>query len=218
MREFNIEEYNKSNQFEPNTPEFKGLTQIYNWQSIDLKSYLGTKKYSIINNIVNLLKKKLIFPYLSLKNLDFQDKVVIILPNVKKELNETILKIFSFFNYGFIYEIEGEYYIRGFHNEIKFENGLMIKLYLPICKHHEFVQLFDLLFEYLGIRDYLIITDLSKGTNLLKLTYGDLSFLNSYNPLKNLIWNEKDKIWMNHKLFNNKFEKIYPDLNPNKTN
>ena len=69
----------------------------------------------------------------------------------------------------------------------------MIKLYLPICKHHEFVQLFDLLFEYLGIRDYLIITDLSKGTNLLKLTYGDLSFLNSYNPLKNLIWNEKDK-------------------------
>lgn len=45
-------------------------------------------------------------------------------------------------------------------------------------------------------------------------SYGDLSFLNSYNPLTNLKWNEKDKIWMNHKLYTEKFEKLYPDLIP----
>ena len=35
-------------------------------------------------------------------------------------------------------------------------------------------------------------------------------------PGGTLIWNDKDKIWMNHKLFNEKFEPIYPDLIPKK--
>ena len=38
--------------------------------------------------------------------------------------------------------------------------------------------------------------------------------MKSYNPLKNLQWNGKDKTWMNHKSFTEKFEKIYPDLTP----
>ena len=37
---------------------------------------------------------------------------------------------------------------------------------------------------------------------------------NTCNPITNLKWNEKDKIWMNHKLYTEKFEKIYPDLIP----
>ena len=33
-----------------------------------------------------------------------------------------------------------------------------------------------------------------------------------HNPLTNLIWNSKDKRWRNHKLFNENFEPIYPDM------
>ena len=36
--------------------------------------------------------------------------------------------------------------------------------------------------------------------------------IKKYNPLKNLKWNDEDKIWMNYKLFTEKFEPIYPDL------
>ena len=39
-----------------------------------------------------------------------------------------------------------------------------------------------------------------------------------YNPLINLRWNNKDKIWMNNKLYNEKFEPLYPDLIPKENN
>jgi hypothetical protein len=138
------------------------------------------------------------------------------LPVVKKLHNEKLLKIFNFFNLGFINEIEGEYFIYGMPGEIKFENGLMIKLYLPDCQLDEFEKIFDSIFDYLGIKHYVILHNLVDGKSILKSIYGNIDFLKLYNPLKNLIWNEKDKIWMNHKLFNEKFEKIYPDLIPNK--
>ena len=211
VKEFDLT-YLSSNKFTPESSEYESLTKIYNWRSIDIKSYLGTQNYTIVNHITNLLKKNLIFPYISLKNLEIQDIVYLIIPNLKSELNETLLHIFSFFNYGFIYEIEGEYFIHGFPQEVKFQNGLMIKLYLPKCKLHEFEQLFDLLFEYLKIKDYLILNDLIDGKPLIKSVFGNLDFLKKYNPLKNLKWNGKDKIWMNHKLFTQKFEPIYPDL------
>jgi len=214
IKEFIISNKSISSYFGPESPEYESLTQIYNWKPIDIKSYLATTKYAIVNHITNLLKKNLIFPYLSLKNLDLHNKILIILPNVKPELNKTLVKIFNFFNYGFIYEIEGEYYIYGFPDEIKFENGLMIKLYLPKCELHEFVKLFDLLFEYLEFKDYLILNDLVDGSQLIKSIYGELDFLKKYNPLKNLKWNPKDKKWMNPKLFTQKFEPIYPDLFP----
>jgi hypothetical protein len=196
----------------PNTPEYEALTQLYNWQSIDIKTYLGTRKYSTINKIIDLLKKDLIFPYLTLKNLGLHNQVYIILPKVSIAHNKILLKIFSFFNYGFIYEIEGEYFIYGFLKEVKYENGLMIELYLPQCELHEFIRIFDLLFEYLEIKDYMILNDLVDGSELLKSIYGGLEFLKDYNPLKNLKWNSKDRQWMNHKMFTQKFEPIYPDL------
>ena len=212
LREFNIGGLNISNYFSPESSEFKSLTQLYSWKSADIKSYLGTPKHTIVNQIHELIDKKLIFPVISLKNLGLINKIFIILPAVKKEHNETLLKIFHFFNIGFVYEIEGEYFIQGFPEEIKFENGLMIKLYLPDCQIDEFEKLFDLIFEFLEIEHYIILNDLVEGKNFLKSLYGSLNFLESYNPLKNLIWNKKDKIWMNHKLFTNKFEKIFPPL------
>lgn len=56
------------------------------------------------------------------------------------------------------------------------------------------------------------MTDLVKGKTLLKSIYGNLDFFKKFNPLLNLDWNAKDKIWMNHKLFTEKFDPIYPDL------
>jgi hypothetical protein len=109
MKEFNIGYLNLSDYYGPDSPEFKALSQIYNRQSSDIKSFLTRRYFTIINHITKLLKKGLIFPHISVKNLDLIEEITIILPNVKQELNETIIKIFSFFNVGFIYEVEGEY-------------------------------------------------------------------------------------------------------------
>ncbi|NVM38094.1 MAG: hypothetical protein HWN81_21045 [Candidatus Lokiarchaeota archaeon] len=201
-----------SSYFGLNSPEFESLLYIYNWKSINIKLFLRTKKATTVNDIVNLLEKNLIFPYLSLKNLDLHDKVYIIIPNLKPELNTTLVKIFNFFNFVFIYEIEGEYFIYGFEQEKKYKNGLMIKIYFPKCEISEFMSLFDLLFEYLEIKHYLILNDLVDGKRLIKSIYGGLTFLDSYNPLNNLEWNEQDKIWQNPKIFTSKFKLIYPDL------
>ncbi|MHA2007428.1 MAG: hypothetical protein ACW980_08920 [Promethearchaeota archaeon] len=214
LKELNISNLSISSIYGPNSLEYQSLIQIYNWNAIDIKSYLGTSKHSIIENTLYLLKKQLIFPYLTLKNLGLHSKLCIILPKIKLELNEIIIKIFSWFNYGFIYEIEGQYFIYGFSEEVKFENGMMIKLYLPKCELHEFERTFDILFEYLEIKDYIILNDLVEGTQLLKSIFAGVDFLKEYNPLKNLIWNSKDKKWMNHKIFTQKFEPIYPDLIP----
>ena len=212
IREFDINKILNSNVYSPNSKEYNALTNIYNIKSIDIKSYLGTRNYTIINNITELLKKKLIFPYISLKNLDFQDKISIILPDVKQEFNKKIIKIFSFFNMCRIYEIEGEFFIYGFEKERVFENGLLIEIWFPKCELDEFFNVFDLLFQYLEIKHYIILTDLVNGKTLLKSIYGNLDFLKEYSPLLNFKWNDKDKMWMNHKLFNEKFEPIYPDL------
>ena len=209
---FDLEEISDSRYFTPNSSEFESLTQIYNWHSIDLKYYLGANKYSIENHIKDLLNKGLIKPYLTLKNIGIQDTVFIILPHLEKETISVLIKIFSFFNIGFIYEIEGEFFISGFNNEIKFQNGLMIKLYFPKCELSEFERLFDLLFEYLDIDHSLILNDLVDGSNLIKSTFGNLDFLKTYNPLKNLKWNETDKIWINHNIFSKEEGFIYPDL------
>jgi len=104
--------------------------------------------------------------------------------------------------------------IRGFDKERSFENGFLIELWFPKCELDEFLNVFDLIFQYLEIRHYIILTDLVDGKTLLKSVYGDLDFFKKYNPLLNLKWNDKDKIWMNHKLFTEKMKKIYPDLNP----
>lgn len=212
LREFNLEEYPEGDIHGPSSLEFNMLSQIYNWQSYDIKSYLGSKKHSIINNITKLIDKNLIFPYISLKNLDFQDKLSIILPNVNIELNKKIIEIFSFFNFCRIYEIEGELFIYGLNEIEPFENGFLIEIWFPKCEMDEFIDVFDLLSQYLEIKHYLILSDLVNGITLLRSIFGNSNFLKTYNPLVNFKWNSKDKIWMNHKLFNEKFEAIYPDL------
>lgn len=212
IQEFDLELITKL--YSPHSQEYDSLTHLYGINSIDLKSFLGTRNLSIIEEITGLLKKKLIFPYINLQNLGFQEKVSIILPNIKKDDISKLIQIFQFFNLCHIYEIAGEYYIYGFDDSKKFENGLLIDLWFPSCEVDEFFNMFELLFRYFDIKKYLILTDLIEGTRLKKSVYGNISFLKTYNPLKNLIWNDKDKKWMNHKLFTQHFEKIYPDLIP----
>ncbi len=183
LKKFNISKDSDSI-FTSESPEYSSLTQIYNWRSIDIKSYIGSRNFTIINCITDLLQKNLIFPYLSLKSLELHNKIFLIVPNLNHESIEKLINIFRFFNYGFIYEIEGEYFIHEFPQKVEFQNGLMIKLYLPKCELHEFERLFDLIFEYLKIKDYLILNDLINGKELLKSTFGNLDFLKDYNPLK----------------------------------
>ena len=184
LKEFNIKK-DSDFIFTSESPEYKSLARIYNWRSIDIKSYLGTRNFTIINAITDLLRKNLIFPYLSLKSLEFHTKIFLIVPKLNHESIKKLINIFRFFNYGLIYEIAGEYFIHGLPQEIKFQNGLMIKLYLPKTDLHEFERLFELIFEYLEIKNYLILNDLINGKALLKSTFGNLDFLKEHNPLKN---------------------------------
>ncbi len=213
LKEFDVSKILEAQRFGKHTPEFKSLTQIYDTDPIDIKSHLGTKRYPTIKNIKTLLEKNLIFPYISFKNLALNDEIHLILPKVKSVDNQKLLKIFSYFNLAHIYQIQGEFFIYGFNEEIHFENGLFIKLFFPKCELSEFFKIFDKLFDYLDIDHYIILHDLVDGKNLLKSIYGSLDFLDSYNPLLNFEWSEKDKKWINHKLFGYKFEPNYPNLN-----
>lgn len=212
LRECNIGNLKISKFDDPNSSNFKNLIEIYNYNSLDIKSILGTKRHDLINKIRDLVKQNLIYPYIKLKNLSLWDKIYIIFPKLGNDLIEKILKIFSFFNFGFIHKIEGSFFIYNLPKEIKFENGLFIKIYLPSTDLSDFQKVFNSLFQLLKIKKYLILYDMVDGSNLIKSIYGNLDFLKTYNPLKNLIWNNKDNKWMNHKLFGENFIPNYPNL------
>ncbi|MHA1885743.1 MAG: hypothetical protein ACW96S_11860, partial [Promethearchaeota archaeon] len=97
IRIFDLDSPSTTGAYGFESAEFKELDLIFSKSSIDLKSFIGTKNYPIINSVNSLIKKKLIFPYLSLKNLGFQEKITLILPNIKEELKNKILNIFNFF-------------------------------------------------------------------------------------------------------------------------
>ena len=214
MKEFNVGDLKTTTYFSPQSSEYEALTELYDIKPIDIKSHLGTRNYRKVNFISDLLERKLIYPFISFKNCGLNKKITLILPDLSTKTLQKLKKIFSFFNKGVLYEIEGEYYINGLDEVIKFESGLMIKLYLPHDDLNPFIQNFTLLFEYFDIKHYIIQHNVVSGENLLKSVFNNLDFLIQYNPLKNLIWNRKDKIWMNHKLFTQEFKKIYPELIP----
>ncbi|TFF87897.1 MAG: hypothetical protein EU549_03965, partial [Promethearchaeota archaeon] len=97
IKTFELREPSKFQFLGPDIPNFIKLNSIYRTESIDIKSIVGTKKYSQEKAIIDLLNDKHIFPYLKLKNLDFQDKIYIILINLNKETIEKIIRIFKFF-------------------------------------------------------------------------------------------------------------------------
>ena len=189
----------------PNTVEFKALKDLYTYKTIDLKSFLARQNYSKLDSFKLLHSKELLFPYLELKNLGFKEIVHIFIPNLKSKNISNIVDVFSFFNYCSLFEVEGDYFIEGMYDKSSCREGLYIKLYLPDCAIHEFYNAFYEIFTLLGIEEYAIFHDLVDGAQLLKNVYGDLEFLSDYTPLTNLKWNKKDKIWMNVKILDEKF-------------
>jgi len=197
--------------FDPQSKEYQALISLYNHTSKNIRDIRA--RASLSEHLDTLLTKQLIFPYPVFKNLEFYDKMTIIVHDITEEIGVKLIKIFSFFNYAKIYEIEGAYFISSFEQEKKFEHGLMIKIYFPPCLIFLFLQTIEIVFEDLGITHYLILDHLFKADELLKSLYGDLDFLEEYNPLTNLIWSERNREWNNHKLFGKSIkERIYPDL------
>ncbi len=209
---FNTSDLIISDYYKPDSSYFKALLHLYNWHSIDIKKNINMINQTIFDEIQVLIKNKLIFPFITPKNLGLNEIINIILLNLKKDTIDVVKRIFQFFNLSFVYEIEGEYYIHGFREKKKVYNGLMIKLYLPDCELAEFLRIFEYIFQYLKVEKYLILTDLVNNESLIKSVYGNKIFLKKYNPLKNLIWNTKNEMWMNHKLFSKTFEFLYPEL------
>jgi len=181
--------------------EFQDLVKIYSKKSIDIKSFLGTKKRMTIDALRNLMEKNLIYPYLSLKNVGICETIRLILPETSPQIQKKLLQIFSFFNFCTVSEIKGKYFVHGFQKEKAFENGTVLKISFPETSIGLFINIFINIFEYLKIEHYIILHDLMDGDHIIKSIFRDDSSLDSYNPLTNLIWNEKDKIWMNRKLF-----------------
>ncbi len=212
VKEFNIGDFSISDYYTPDSFYFKTLLHLYNWHSIDIKKKINSNSRAIFNEIEPLIKEKIIFPYITFKNLDFKEILYVILLNLKEETIEILKHIFHFFNLAFVYEFEGEYYIHGFNKKKKVYKGLMTKLYLPDCELCEFLRIFEYIFQYLKVEKYLILTDLVNGDSLIRSVYGSNNFLKKYNPLQNLIWKPRAKKWMNHKLFSKTFEYLYPEL------
>ena len=212
VKELKISSHSNFFLLPPESKEYKLLTQIYSWKSVNIKPYLGAKKESTVDSISNLLEKQLIFPYITLKNTGLKERFYIILPNVRPEVKETLLQLFSYFNYAFIYEIDGEYFNSESRKSIPFESGFMIKLYFPKSMISKFLGIFALLFKYLKITQFISLSNLKNGKDLLHSVYGSLEFLDYYTPLKNLKWNNKENIWMNPKMFSENFKPIYPNL------
>ncbi|MBD3197876.1 MAG: hypothetical protein GF317_22685 [Candidatus Lokiarchaeota archaeon] len=217
VKEFNLGKRDTSKIYGMNSREFKALTELYKRDSLDVKSILGTNRVNLIEKVKYLVKNRLVFPILKLKNIELDQPIFLILPDIERKNTREIIDIFSFFNLVYIYEIEGEFFISGFHEQRRFENGFMIKLYLPKTEIHEFLRIFDKLFNFLNVDHYVILTDLIDGDTLLKNIFNNVDNFEDYNPLKNLKWNNKDKIWMNSKLFDEHFNPIYPDLIKNET-
>jgi len=212
IKEYELGNLKTGDKFTPDSKEFKILKNLYSFQKTDLKTILALRDKTEIENIEYLVKKELIFPFIDLKNFGLIEELTIILPNIEKEIIPQLIKIFSFFNFGFLYEIEGSYFFTGLREDIFYENGLLIILLLPDCNIGEFVPHFDKIFQYLDIEKYLILNDLLDGTPFLENLYGDLSFRDEYNSFQNLEWNKTDQIWMNQKLFDEEFNFLYPEL------
>jgi len=211
-RKFSFINLKNSKNYNPESKQYKSLLEVYNWHSFDIRKKIPFLNNSTFDQIKFIIEDEVAYPYLTFKNLGFKEKIYFFLINIKKETINSLRNVFQYFNFAFLYEITGEYYIHGFDDKKQIINGLMIKLYLPECELADFLRIFEYIFQFLKIEKYLILPDLVNGEHFVKRIYGDNKIYENYNPLTNLIWDPKKKIWKNHKLFGPRFEYLYPDL------
>lgn len=200
--------------FGPASDEFKALSEVYSDKSKNIRHYLGFDSHThrVLTSMELLLDRRAVFPYFTLKRLNLKERIFMFLPEIDDRMYSRLVSIFSFFNYCFVYKIEGEYFIKGMNEVSSIHNGAIIELYLPECELHEFFRAFRELFSLLGLSEYAITYDLIDGSELISEAYGSLGVLDNYRPLTNLQWNEKDNKWMNIKLLNEHFEFLPIDL------
>jgi hypothetical protein len=212
---FDLAVSNKVDYHGPESSHFKSLLNFYIWHSFDLRKKLQFLNKSVFDELRFLIKNKILYPYLNLKNLGLKETIHFFLFNIRQDSIDILKTIFHYFNLVFFYEIKGEYYIHGFKDKKEINKGIMVKLYLPDCKIATYLRIFEYIFQFLKIEKYLILTDLVNGDYFVKSIFEDEKLFENYNPLNNLIWDPKRRKWKNHKLFGPKFEYLYPDLHYN---
>jgi len=203
---FNVSERDEKNIKGKFDQDFQNIIDLSGQNFLDM---IKLRHKSRLNNIKDLIKKKLIFPQIKLReNIGLKFKFYAIVPDLTREQIEIIIKIFNFLNYGFIYEIEGEYYFKEEDKMIKFENGLFLKFYLPDSAFNHFKKIITQLFNYFGIEHYLLFFDLVKGDLFVNNLFDKFKHPN---PLDCHLWDKNIKKWLNYKSLTNKFEFIYPE-------
>lgn len=203
---FNVSERDEKNIKGKFDQDFQNIIDLNGQNFLDM---IKLRHKSRLNNIKDLINKKLIFPQIKLReNTGLKFKFYAIVPDLTREQIEIIIKIFNFLNYGFIYEIEGEYYFKEEDKMIKFENGLFLKFYLPDSAFNHFKKIITQLFNYFKIEHYLLFFDLVKGDLFVNNLFDKFKHPN---PLDCHLWDKNIKKWLNHKSLTNKFEFIYPE-------
>ncbi len=206
LKVFNVSKREDKNIKGKINQDFQNIIDFNGQNFLDM---IKLRHKSRLNNIKDLINKKLIFPQIKLReNTGLKFKFYAIIPNLTREQIEIITKIFNFLNYGFIYEIEGEYCFKEDDKIIKFENGLFLKFYLPDSAFNHFKKIITQLFNYFGIEHYLLFFDLVKGDLFVNNLFDKFKHPN---PLDCHLWDKNIKKWLNHKSLTNKFEFIYPE-------
>ncbi|MGQ4874634.1 MAG: hypothetical protein ACP6IY_11250 [Promethearchaeia archaeon] len=211
IKKYDLTPYiDKRDNLSPDSDEFNSLKYYFKRHPENLR-ILMTIKPSLVENLIKDFRKGFYYPRLKFRNLGIIEKLTFIIPDIEKDLITRLIEIFSYFNLSELYEIEGEYYLDSMNDFKTFENGLMVKLYLPAINLSGFTAIFESIFGYFNIKYYLIWFDLIDGENYLKKFFGK-QIIKNYHPLKNLLWNERDKKFLNIKLFDQNFNFIYPSL------
>lgn len=206
LKVFNVSERDDKNIKGKFNRDFQNIIDFNGQNFLDM---IKLRHKSRLNNIKDLINKKLIFPQIKLReNTGLKFKFYAIVPDLTREQIEIIIKIFNFLNYGFIYEIEGEYYLKEEDKIIKFENGLYLKFYLPDSDFNHFKRIVTHLFNYFEVEHYLLFFDLVKGDLFVNNLFDKFKHPN---PLDCHLWDKNIKKWLNHKSLTNKFEFIYPE-------
>ena len=187
----------------------KDFINIVNLFGSDIKKLINLGHKKSMDIIKDLTQKKFIFPYLKLnRNIGLLLKFCVILPELNAEQTEKIIKVFSCFNYGFVYEIRGEYYSRSRNESIPFDEGIYLKFYLQNQEIGHFKYLITSFFDFLKIKNYVILFDLVKGD-----IFKDKLFekFKHPNPFNSHLWNNIRKIWDRHKQILSPFGFNYPE-------
>jgi len=190
--------------------DFQNIINLIDKNLIDMIKLRHKSKLNIIKNLIN---KKLLFPYITLRQkIGLNFKFCAIVPSLTIEQCDKIIKIFHFLNYGFIFEIEGEFYSKEENKIFKFEKGLYLEFYLPNSDFNNFKRIISNIFNYFKIEHYLLFFDLIKGDLFVNNLFKKFKHPN---PMGCHLWDKNIKKWRNYKSLTQKFEFIYPEIQGN---